>query len=38
LLHLAFFQAGQHVRLLPTGRDIYNVIERYFDLDPAWCS
>jgi radical SAM superfamily enzyme YgiQ (UPF0313 family) len=24
----------QHVRLLPTGRDIYNVVERYFDLDP----
>ena len=29
------FFKRQHVRLLPTGRDIYNVIERYFDLDPS---
>ena len=25
----------QHIKLLPTGRDIYNVVERYFDLDPS---
>ena len=25
----------KHIRLLPTGRDIYNVVERYFDLDPS---
>jgi len=24
----------KHIRLLPTGRDIYNVVERYFNLDP----
>ncbi len=29
------FFKRQHVRLLPTGRDIYNVVERYFDLDPS---
>lgn len=25
----------RHIKLLPTGRDIYNVVERYFDLDPG---
>jgi haloalkane dehalogenase len=25
----------RHIKLLPTGRDIYNVVERYFDLDPS---
>ena len=25
----------KHIRLLPTGRDIYTVVERYFDLDPS---
>jgi len=25
----------KHIKLLPTGRDIYNVVERYFDLDPS---
>jgi radical SAM superfamily enzyme YgiQ (UPF0313 family) len=29
------FFKRQHIRLLPTGRDIYNVVERYFDLDPS---
>ena len=29
------FFKRQHVRLLPTGRDIYNVVERYHDLDPS---
>ena len=28
------FFSRQHIKLLPTGRDIYNVVERYFDLDP----
>jgi radical SAM superfamily enzyme YgiQ (UPF0313 family) len=28
------FFKRKHIRLLPTGRDIYNVVERYFDLDP----
>lgn len=25
----------KHIKLLPTGRDIYNVVERYHDLDPS---
>jgi haloalkane dehalogenase len=25
----------KHIKLLPTGRDIYNVVERYLDLDPS---
>ncbi|MGA2247721.1 MAG: radical SAM protein [Verrucomicrobiota bacterium] len=25
----------KHIKLLPTGRDIYNVVERYFDLEPS---
>jgi radical SAM superfamily enzyme YgiQ (UPF0313 family) len=25
----------KHIKLLPTGQDIYNVVERYFDLDPS---
>jgi radical SAM superfamily enzyme YgiQ (UPF0313 family) len=29
------FFKRKHIRLLPTGRDIYNVVERYFDLDPS---
>ena len=29
------FFSRKHIRLLPTGRDIYNVVERYFDLDPS---
>lgn len=28
------FFSRQHIKLLPTGRDIYNVVERYFDLNP----
>jgi radical SAM superfamily enzyme YgiQ (UPF0313 family) len=28
------FFSRKHIKLLPTGRDIYNVIERYFELDP----
>jgi len=28
------FFSRKHIRLLPTGRDIYRVVERYFDLDP----
>jgi len=28
------FFSRKHIKLLPTGRDIYNVVERYFDLDP----
>jgi radical SAM superfamily enzyme YgiQ (UPF0313 family) len=28
------FFSRQHIKLLPTGRDIYNVVERYFDVDP----
>jgi len=28
------FFSRKHIRLLPTGRDIYNVVERYFNLDP----
>ncbi|MDD5628892.1 MAG: cobalamin-dependent protein [Elusimicrobia bacterium] len=28
------FFKRQHVKLLPTGRDIYNVVERYLDMDP----
>ncbi len=24
----------QHIKLLPTGRDIFNVVERYLDMDP----
>jgi haloalkane dehalogenase len=29
------FFSRKHIRLLPTGRDIYNVVERYFNLDPS---
>ena len=29
------FYARKHIRLLPTGRDIYAVVERYLDMDPA---
>jgi haloalkane dehalogenase len=29
------FFSRKHVKLLPSGRDIYNVVERYFDLDPS---
>jgi len=29
------FFSREHIKLLPTGRDIYNVVERYFDLDPS---
>jgi len=28
------FFRRKHIRLLPTGRDIYTVVERYLDLDP----
>lgn len=28
------FFKRKHIRLLPTGRDIYNVIERYLEMDP----
>jgi radical SAM superfamily enzyme YgiQ (UPF0313 family) len=28
------FFSRKHIKLLPTGRDIYNVVERYFDVDP----
>lgn len=28
------FFSRKHIKLLPTGRDIYQVVERYFDLDP----
>lgn len=29
------FFSRKHVKLLPTGRDIYNVVERYFEFDPS---
>jgi len=29
------FFSRKHIKLLPSGRDIYNVVERYFDLDPG---
>jgi radical SAM superfamily enzyme YgiQ (UPF0313 family) len=29
------FFSRKHIKLLPTGRDIYNVVERYFDFDPS---
>lgn len=29
------FFSRRHIRLLPTGRDIYAVVERYLDLDPS---
>ncbi len=29
------FFSRQHIKLLPTGRDIYAVAERYLDLDPS---
>jgi radical SAM superfamily enzyme YgiQ (UPF0313 family) len=29
------FFSRKHIKLLPGGRDIYNVVERYFDLDPS---
>lgn len=28
------FFSRKHIKLLPTGRDIYRVVERYLDLDP----
>ena len=28
------FFSRKHIKLLPTGRDIYTVVERYLDLDP----
>lgn len=28
------FFSRRHIKLLPTGRDIYNVVERYFDINP----
>jgi radical SAM superfamily enzyme YgiQ (UPF0313 family) len=30
----SFFFKRRHVKLLPTGRDIYNVIERYLEIEP----
>jgi radical SAM superfamily enzyme YgiQ (UPF0313 family) len=29
------FFSRKHIKLLPSGCDIYNVVERYFDLDPS---
>jgi len=29
------FFSRKHIKLLPTGQDIYNVVQRYFDLDPS---
>lgn len=29
------FFSRKHIKLLPTGRDIYNVVERYYDLNPS---
>ena len=29
------FFSRKHIKLLPTGQDIYNVVERYLDLDPS---
>ena len=29
------FFSRKHIKLLPSGRDIYNVVQRYFDLDPS---
>jgi len=29
------FFSRKHIKLLPTGRDIYSVVERYFDLEPG---
>ncbi|MBI3853595.1 MAG: hypothetical protein HY298_25400 [Verrucomicrobia bacterium] len=29
------FFSRKHIKLLPTGRDIYNVAERYLDMDPS---
>jgi radical SAM superfamily enzyme YgiQ (UPF0313 family) len=29
------FFSRKHIKLLPSGRDMYNVVERYFDLDPS---
>lgn len=31
----SYFFKRKHVRLLPTGRDIYRVIERYLEVDPG---
>lgn len=31
----SYFFKRKHVRLLPTGRDIYRVIERYLEIDPG---
>ena len=30
----SYFFKRKHIRLLPTGRDIYRVIERYLEIDP----
>ena len=30
----SYFFRRKHVKLLPSGRDIYNVVERYLDIDP----
>ncbi len=30
----SYFFKRKHVRLLPTGKDIYNAIERYLDIEP----
>jgi radical SAM superfamily enzyme YgiQ (UPF0313 family) len=29
------FFSRKHIKLLPTGRDIYDVVERYLDMDPS---
>jgi radical SAM superfamily enzyme YgiQ (UPF0313 family) len=29
------FFSRKHIKLLPTGRDIFNVVERYFEIDPS---
>jgi radical SAM superfamily enzyme YgiQ (UPF0313 family) len=29
------FFSRKHIKLLPSGQDIYNVVQRYFDLDPS---
>lgn len=29
------FFSRKHIRLLPTGQDIFNVVERYLDMDPS---
>src|SRR5674476_1397814 len=30
----SYFFKRKHVKLLPTGRDIYNVVERYLEIEP----